>query len=182
MKWFSQVSNKNINVMLLWVLVATVGRLVPHLPNMTPLLALSLLAGGMLDKKYAMLIALASLILSDGLLSYFFGYPWLGSWSLFTYSGFLLIALAGSNLNLSSKYSKVLLISVFSSFGYWLWTNLGVWWFSYPHSWHGLVSCYVLALPFLRNALVGDVAWAFVLLLALSRLFSTLNQKIIQIR
>ncbi|MCH9770353.1 MAG: hypothetical protein K0U12_05680 [Gammaproteobacteria bacterium] len=180
MKWLSQISNKNVNVMLLWVLVATVGRLVPHVPNMTSLLALSLLAGSMLNKKSAALITLVSLLLSDGLLSYFMGYPWLGSWSLFTYSGFLLIALVGSSLNLSSKYSKLFLITLFSSFGYWVWTNLGVWWFSYPHSLQGLSSCYLLALPFLRNALVGDVAWMFVLFVALSKLLSTFSQKIIK--
>ncbi|MDF1653945.1 MAG: hypothetical protein P1U34_02440 [Coxiellaceae bacterium] len=165
MKRFSQLSNININVMLLWILVATIGRLVPHPPNMTPLLALSLLAGGLLDKKHAVLITLVSLLLSDGLLSYFMGYPWLGSWSLFTYSGFLLIALVGSKLSLYSKYSKLFLVTLFSSLGFWLWTNFGVWWFSYPHSLQGLSSCYVLALPFLRNALAGDVVWSTVLFL-----------------
>ena len=31
---------------------------------------------------------------------------------------------------------------------------------------NGLVECYVAALPFLRNALVGDLAWGLVLFLS----------------
>ncbi len=174
----SNQTHKNITVMVLWILIATLGRIVPHLPNMTPLMALSLLAGATLDKKYAVSIVLVSLLLSDAVLAYLLGYPWLGGWSFFVYSGFILVALVGSKLSLSSKYSKLFLVTVFSSLGYWLWTNLGVWWFSYPHNLQGMIGCYVLALPFLRNAIVGDVMWVAVLFIAIKKVFSAFNQKI----
>ncbi|MDF1760630.1 MAG: hypothetical protein P1U40_08855 [Coxiellaceae bacterium] len=164
----SNQAHKNITVMVLWILIATLGRIVPHLPNMTPLMALSLLAGATLDKKYAVSIVLVSLLLSDAVLAYLLGYPWLGGWSFFVYSGFLTVALVGSRLSLHSKYSKLAMFTVFSSFGYWLWTNLGAWWLSYAHSLFGLVDCYVLALPFLRNEILGNMLWV-VFLFSLKR-------------
>jgi hypothetical protein len=38
-------------------------------------------------------------------------------------------------------------------------TNFGVWLQGglYAHSWDGLLQCYINALPFLRNTLLGDV-------------------------
>jgi hypothetical protein len=41
-------------------------------------------------------------------------------------------------------------------------TNFAVWVSSgmYEHTLSGLVSCYVAALPFLRNSLLGDLFWS----------------------
>ena len=57
-----------------------------------------------------------------------------------------------------------------SSLFFWLWTNFGIWATGengmYPRTIDGLVSCYVAAIPFLGNALVGDLAWGLVLFLS----------------
>jgi hypothetical protein len=44
-------------------------------------------------------------------------------------------------------------------------TNFAVWAFGslYPHSWQGLVQCYVAALPFLDKTVLGDLFWIAVL-------------------
>ena len=44
-------------------------------------------------------------------------------------------------------------------------TNFAVWAFGslYPHSWQGLVQCYVAALPFLDKTVLGDLFWTAVL-------------------
>jgi hypothetical protein len=44
-------------------------------------------------------------------------------------------------------------------------TNFAVWAFSgmYAHDVHGLVHCYVAALPFLYNTVAGDVLWTTLL-------------------
>lgn len=51
---------------------------------------------------------------------------------------------------------------------FWIWTNFGVWLVSgmYPHSLTGLVTCYFLALPFLKNSIIAAIVWgsAFVAL------------------
>jgi len=44
-------------------------------------------------------------------------------------------------------------------------TNFGVWWFQslYPHTLDGLIACYVAAIPFFRNTLLGDLLYTAVL-------------------
>ncbi|MCI0657884.1 MAG: hypothetical protein L0170_12550, partial [Acidobacteria bacterium] len=45
-------------------------------------------------------------------------------------------------------------------------TNFAVWLGSegfYEHTLDGLVRCYVLALPFFRNSVLGDLAWSIAL-------------------
>ena len=66
----------------------------------------------------------------------------------------------GSSLINSSKWIYPAYF-VGASFGFWIWTNFGVWLTShlYPKSFAGLIACYTLALPFLRNALLGDLIW-----------------------
>ena len=42
-------------------------------------------------------------------------------------------------------------------------SNLGVWYFYYPHNWGGLSTCFVLAIPFFVNAIAGDLFYTSVL-------------------
>lgn len=152
--------NKNLYLTFVGILlIGIIGRLIPHPANMTPLLGVSLLAGSTLPRKYALSTILLILLLSDVLLSIINHYALFGSWSFFTYSGYLLITAIGlkiQKINLNNL-KLVLALSLF----YWLWTNFGVWLLSdlYIKSVAGFVACYTAALPFLRNALVGDLLW-----------------------
>jgi hypothetical protein len=51
-------------------------------------------------------------------------------------------------------------------------SNLGVWYFYYPHTWIGLSSCFILAIPFFINSLMGDFFYTFLLQFS----FNKLNQ------
>jgi hypothetical protein len=44
-------------------------------------------------------------------------------------------------------------------------TNFGVWAFDafYPKTWEGLIACYVAAIPFFQNTLIGDLLYTAVL-------------------
>ena len=46
---------------ILWVVIATIGRLVPHLPNVTPLTSLCVLTGRYYSVKISCLMMLVSL-------------------------------------------------------------------------------------------------------------------------
>lgn len=160
--------------MLLWVLIATVGRLMPHPANVTPLTSLSILSSRYFNVKQSALITLLSLFLSDVLLAFFQGYSIFGTWSLFTYSGFLSITLLNHRFLHKVKnckfFGQFFICTGFSVLGYWLWTNFGTWLCTtlYPHSLPGLMNCYTAALPFLRNALIGGLAWSALLYALLS--------------
>lgn len=154
------LSRNQIGVVL--VVVGVLGRLVPHIPNVTPLISLSLFAGANLSRRAAVLSLFGTLFVSDLGLALLLGYPVFGYWTLFTYTGFMAIVLVGASLHCSWKILPVYILSL--SFGFWIWTNFGVWLTSslYAKTLTGLGSCYVAALPFLRNSLIGDLIWGLV--------------------
>lgn len=146
------------------IIIGVFARLIPHIPNMTPLVCISLFAGACLSRRAAFLSLFTTLFISDIGLALLFGYPVFSYWTLFTYTGFAMIVLIGST---KPRYSwQILPIYIFgSSLYFWIWTNLGVWLTSnlYHKTSIGLVSCYVAALPFLRNSLIGDMVWGLVI-------------------
>jgi hypothetical protein len=164
-----QKQNENyrprIALVLLWIATGICGRLFPHLPNVTPMTSLSLFAGSKLPKGLRLITILGALFISDLALSYLYGYPILSYWSLFAYSGFAFITLFGSHLSMQPQVKKLLPCILGSGLFFWLWTNFGVWLTSaiYAKSFSGLVACYIAALPFLRNALIGDLIWGGVI-------------------
>jgi len=92
-----------------------------------------------------------------------------GLWSLFTYSGFAMIILAGTFLRTVPTAGRTLGMLLGSSIGFWVWTNFGIWivgGHAYGGGFGGLLNCYLAAIPFLGNALVGDLAWGMALFLS----------------
>ncbi len=150
--------------MVLAMVVGIVGRLIPHIPNVTPLLGLSLFGGANLPRWQAFLVVLLALVISDTALAVMYGYPIFSFWTFFTYSGFVVITAIGSHYRKALSRWRGLFYVFAASLGFWLWTNFGVWLVGglYPKTISGLGFCYVAALPFLRNAMIGDGIWSAV--------------------
>ncbi len=148
----------------LWVVLMLLGRLLPHWPNMTPMIAICLVATRIFPKRMVMLLVLVVMMLTDAMIAWIHHYAIFGSWTVFTYTGWLAIIFFGSKL-LPEKIMRLLTAAVSATFIFWLWTNFGTWLLSglYSMTWQGLIRCYIAALPFLRNGLVGSVFWMFVL-------------------
>lgn len=147
----SQLSKKQL-IIISFILIAVLFRLVPHLPNVTPITAAALFSGVFLsDKKLAFIIPLAAMAISD----IFLGFTLI---SLFVYSAIILIGFMGI-------YSKKMSIKtiLLSSISFFMITNFGVWLIWYPKTLEGLVECYTLAIPFFRNSLIGDFVYSGIL-------------------
>ena len=159
----------------IWLCIAILGRLIPHPANMTPLTNLCLFAGNKFPRRLAILFCLIGILISECLLAWIKGYPPFGLWSLFNYSGFIVIIFAGSRLNTQPKFLRLLGFVLASGFGFWLWTNFGTWLTShiYPLTTAVLMACYTAALPFLRNALIGDLVWMAIIFYATTVLFNS---------
>ena len=159
------MQEKNNKVIIAYIIIGILGRLIPHPVNVTPLNSLCLFAGSKLSRLMAVISMLLCIIISDMGLAYLHGYPIFGVWSFFTYTGFVAIVLLGSRLIQGSSVGKLLVYVIASSLGFWLWTNLGSWLVSpyYTKTINGLITCYIAALPFLRNSLLGNLAWATVI-------------------
>ncbi len=161
---------KNKNVLAsVWVALGVIGRIIPHPVNVTPMTSIALFGGAKLSRGLALAVSLVGMVLSDVLLGKIEGHAVFGLWSIFTYSGFAAIVLAGSFLKNASS-GRTLGFIVSSSLAFWVWTNFGTWLVEgmYPHTTAGFVECYAMAVPFLRNALLGDLVWGLALFLSFS--------------
>jgi len=151
---------RNILIGSTLILAAALSRLLPHPDNFTPIAAMALAGGVYLEKRFALIVPLAALVISD----FFIGFH---NTILFVYGSFVLIGFMGLWLKSHKKFSPVLGTALLSSTLFFVITNFGVWltgggWF-YPRTWQGLIECYSMAIPFFRNTLAGDLVFTGVL-------------------
>ena len=138
------------------IIVGIILRFIPHAPNFTPVAAIALFSGAYLSRRHAVLIPLTLMAVSDLFLG---GHDVM----IFTWSGIALVSLFGFLLREKKGLLRVSLFSVASSIIFFLISNFGVWlqgW--YPRNLNGLIQCYVMALPFLRNFTMGTLSYSFV--------------------
>ncbi len=132
------------------------SRWLPHPANVTPVVALFLFAPAFRKGIYAFLIPVAGMAISD----IFLGYSTI---SFYVYGSFILIYLAGFLLRTSKSFVRITVVTLASSTLFFLITNFGVW-LHYPlyeKTTDGLILCYTMALPFFRNAVLGDLLYTY---------------------
>jgi hypothetical protein len=146
-----------------WLLVACLvglvvaARLIPHAPNVTPIVAAALFAGTVFrSRALALTVPVAAMLLSDLLIGF-------GDWRmrLVVYAALILPAALGLWGRRFRGGGFLLPLALTSSLLFFAASNFAVWAFSgmYAHDLSGFVQCYVLALPFLQNTVIGDLAW-----------------------
>lgn len=149
--------NKLLNPTLI-ISLAVVARLVPHVPNFTPIAAMALFGGAYLNRRYAILVPLLALFASD---------LFIGLYSpmvmISVYGSFVLTGLIGLWLKSRRNPRNIVLAVVGSSILFFLITNLSVWAAgAYARDLSGLVQSYLMGLPFLRGTLSGDLFYTAV--------------------
>ena len=138
------------NLIILFILISVWFRLIPHLPNFTPVTSLALFSGLMLKRKWLSIsIPLVAMMLSDLVLGF-------SSISIWVYLGFVLVTIIGWFLNKMNIKSILL-----SSLIFFIISNFGVWMLDYSHTFKGLIMCYTLAIPFFGYSIIGDLFWGY---------------------
>jgi uncharacterized protein DUF6580 len=153
------------------LLLAAVTRLIPHPPNFAPITAMALFGAATLtDKRVAILTPLLALFASDLCIEVMHRKGLIASWGIYswmwvTYTAFLLIAVMGLLLRHRRSASAIAAATFAGSIVFFVVTNFGVWVGSnlYPHTLEGLLTCYMAALPFFTNTLLGDAVYSTVL-------------------
>lgn len=152
----------NFIIAAVLILFAAFSRLIPHPMNFAPIIAIALFAGVYLNKKYALIIPLVALVISDAFLGFYEYMYWV-------YGTFLLVALIGlwlkrrvENNGGVKKAAWIGGTTIVSSVIFFIVTNFGVWTSGlyYEMNLGGLIQCYTLAIPFFRNAIGGDLFYA----------------------
>lgn len=141
------------------IVLAAASRLLPHPPNFTPIAAMALFGGAHFsDKRLAFVVPLAALSVSDLVLGMHRLLPVVyGSFALFVWLGFW--------LRPRRRPLPIAAGTLASSVLFFLITNFGVWALGslYPRTIEGLIACYLAAIPFFQNTLLGDGAYTAVL-------------------
>jgi hypothetical protein len=149
----------NIAIAIVIILIGASLRLVPHPPNFAPIAAIALFGGVYLSKKTAMALPLTAMLLSDIFLGFYEV-----KLMAFVYGSFLLCVVSGFWIKSHKKWQTILGGAFFCSLIFFVLTNFAVWVFTpwYAKTFDGLVQCYLMALPFFKNTLSGDLFYAFV--------------------
>lgn len=128
-------------------------RLIPHPPNFAPIAAMALFGGAYFNRKsFAFAVPLAAMFLTDAIIG-FHSEMWL------VYLSFALIVLIGMLMLKKVNIKNVIIASLTASISFFIITNFGVWAFGtmYPKNIAGLIECYIAAIPFIQNTLIGDL-------------------------
>ena len=152
------MKNKKENFVLaiIFILTGILLRLVPHAPNFSPISAIALFSGAYLSKKWGIFIAVFAMAVSD----FFIGLYDIKIMAS-VYLSFIISVLLGSLVK--KNRNCVAFVSLASSISFFIITNLAVFVFSpwYEKTINGLIYCYFLALPFLKNTVMSDIFYTF---------------------
>ncbi len=136
------------------IIVGFAMRLLPHPANFAPIGALALFGGLYLPRKWALILPLGAMILSDAIIGFY-------SWPIMlaVYTSFALVVGIGLLVKKNKKFATILGGTILGSVLFYLITNAAVWGFGtmYAHDLSGLMQSYYMALPFFRNSLMGDL-------------------------
>ena len=125
---------KPINTFFIIAIVAS--RFLPHPPNFTPVIAIFMLSGGL-----SLLPLLITYMITDAVIGFH-------SYMLWVYASLFAIAYFQRG-------------AVFSSTLFFVVTNFAVWtggWYGYTLE--GLLTCYIMAIPFFVNMLISTLIFA----------------------
>ncbi len=136
------------------LLCLSVSRLIPHPPNFTSLIALSFYVPTLLGIRY-----LPALIICFVITDLIIGFH---SLTFFTWGSVIIIGF------ISKFFNKSIYYRIFGALTgaciFFIFTNFGVWMLgSYGYSFGGLISCFILAIPFFGNSVVSTIIYATVI-------------------
>jgi len=166
----SEIKSKNIiidtrfKVVVGFILLAVICRLIPHPFNFTPIAAMGLFAGVYIsNKKLAVLIPIAAMLLSDVMLQLLHGNGFHDQ-MIWVYGSIALIASLGFLLRGREQRQTIMVASLIGSILFFIITNFGTWAAGYyPHTVAGLTDCFILAIPFFKGTIMGDLFFNLVL-------------------
>ena len=146
--------------------ILALGRLIPHPPNFTPILATAIYTPYMVNNKWlAMLIPLSAMFIADIIIGF---HPYM----LWVYGAIGISTLLSYwSMQFNKKYIQLGAMAIVSSVLFFIITNFGVWtiWDYYPKTINGLLLCYTMAIPFFQNTLLGTIIYTAIITLTIQK-------------
>ena len=170
------MENRQINLRLslvtAMILLAAFSRVIPHMPNFSPLGVIGLFGAAHLNKKWqAFVIPITATWLSDLFIDnviyaqyyptftwFYDGFYWqYGSYSLIALSGLIIFKKVNAQRVLGGALASTTIFFLISNFGSWIGSNF------YPQTFEGLITCYEAGIPFLKGTVLGDLFYSIIL-------------------
>lgn len=155
-------------ILILLITIGVIGRLLIETPNVTPITTVAIIAGLAVGWKRAMIVPISAMLISDTVEGFY-------SLTLMAtvYGCFLIPAILSRFIG---KYRLLgsLAVAGGSATVFFIITNFMVWWGSgwYPQTLSGLTQCYIAAIPFYKNMLIGDLVMTGSSVLGINLVFS----------
>jgi len=139
------------------IVVAVFSRFIGIIPNFSPIASIALFgAAYFTNKRDAFIVPILAMFISDLFLGL---HPTM--WAV--YLSFALTVLIGFNLRKRQSVARIIASSLLSSILFFIITNFAHFLFYFPHTMQGLTQCYIDAIPFFRNTVLGDLVYCGVL-------------------
>jgi len=168
-------SKKTLVLSGLFILFGAFSRMFTFLPNFSALEALALFGGAYIALRYiAILIPLAAMFLSDLVINNtiarsFFpdheGVVIFADYMIWNVLAIVLIVLFGRLLLKKMNLLNGILGILGATAIFWIVSNIGAWLTSglFPITFAGMIENFAFALPFLKNSLLGNFVFGFIL-------------------
>ncbi len=145
-----------IALLALGITSRLIGHFVTHSYNFNPVIAIALFGGFYLSKRYAIILPLALMVISD----IFIGFH---NTIIFTWGSVALIAALG--LWARNRKSPMMIFgsTLASAVIFFVITNFASWPFLYPLTMDGFIQCYTMAIPFFRMTLASALVFSAIL-------------------
>jgi hypothetical protein len=184
----SQKLSLRFSVIATLILMAAFSRVIPHMPNFSPLGAIGLFGAAHFSKRWqALLIPIAATWLSDLYINnvlyhqYYPQFTWFSSGFYWVYGTYLLITVVSFFIFRRDVTAPRVLVGALTATAlFFLITNFACWPGNpaYPQDFSGLLACYAAGIPFLKGTLYGDLFYSA----ALFGSFALLQQNVPALR
>lgn len=148
---------QSILIVLFLIAMGITCRLLPHPWNTTPITAIVLFSSAYFGFHYSLISFLGIMFITDAFIGF---YQW--QIMLSVYGSIILAGIIGLSMKKKQTVGLILLSTLGSSLIFFIITNWAVWQFGtmYPHSISGLFQSYLMAIPFFKNSLAGDILYS----------------------
>ena len=145
------------------VLILILSRLIPHPPNFTPIVAVAIMSGYLFKNIYlSFATLLVSMLVADAFIGFYENI-------FFVYLSLLFLVYIfyklGRKINLKNlflySFAGSILFFIITNFGVWLLGSPGLDNVPYEKNLQGLIKCYILAIPFIKNTVLSTLIFSY---------------------
>jgi hypothetical protein len=172
LKFLNTFAKEKEQMAYLTIILAVLTRFIPHPWDFSPVYGALLFGGATIKKRHSIWFSALTLGVSDVVLTKFIYQFNLGWDELIQVAAFVSIAMIGWILKKHFSVVRLGFACLAAPLSFYLISDFGVWlgYGSYPHTWNGLLACYIAAIPY-QGRIIPSTALFAVLLFGTQQIY-----------